>query len=71
MLAVAQFILIAIVYVISFIPPMLVLNDVVQNELMMYFYFINHVSNFFIYMAVNKEFRKEFKNLVNVIRAKV
>ena len=71
MLAVAQFILIAIVYVISFIPPMLVLNDVVQNELMMYFYFINHVSNFFIYLAVNKEFRKEFKNLVNVIRAKV
>ena len=71
MLTVAQFILIAIVYVISFIPPMLVLNDVVQNELMMYFYFINHVSNFFIYMAVNKEFRKEFKNLVNVIRAKV
>ena len=71
MLAVAQFILIAIVYVISFIPPMLVLNGVVQNELMMYFYFINHVSNFFIYMAVNKEFRKEFKNLVNVIRAKV
>ena len=71
MLAVTQFILIAVVYVISFIPPMLVLNDVVQNELMMYFYFINHVSNFFIYMAVNKEFRKEFKNLVNVIRAKV
>ena len=71
MLTVAQFILIAIVYVLSFIPPMLTLNGVVQNELMMYFYFINHVSNFFIYMAVNKEFRKEFKNLVNVIRAKV
>ena len=71
MLAVTQFILIAVVYVISFIPPMLVLNDVVQNELMMYFYFINHISNFFIYLAVSKEFRKETKNLVNTMRAKV
>ena len=71
MLAVTQFILIAVVYVISFIPPMLVLNDVVQNELMMYFYFINHVSNFFIYLAVSKEFKKETMNLVNVMRAKV
>ena len=43
----------------------------VIHVLFAYFYFINHVSNFFIYLAVNKEFRKEAKSLVDAIRKKV
>ena len=67
MVAVTQFILITAVYVITFIPPLLDLNRIVNNKLFVYFYFINHVSNFFIYLAVNNEFRKEAKNLANVV----
>ena len=66
MVAVTQFILITLVYVISFIPTLLRLNGILNNRLFAYFYFINHVSNFFIYLAVNKEFRKEAKNLVKL-----
>ena len=66
-LATTQFILIAAVYVISFIPTMLVLNDVTQIKLLLFFYYINHVSNFFIYLTVSSDFRKEAKNLLSVI----
>ena len=70
MVAVTQYILIAALYVISFIPTMLVVNGVVNDNLFLYFYYINHVGNFFIYLAVNKEFRKEAKNLVNAVMKK-
>ena len=57
-------------YVISFILPMLVLNDVVENRLLMYYYFLTHISNFFIFSAVNKEFRKEVENLMQMMMTK-
>ena len=71
MVAVTQFILIAVVYVISFIPLVLEINNNLPWKILFYFYYINHVSNFFIYLAVNKEFRKEAKKLVNAIMRKV
>ena len=71
MVAVTQFILITVVYVISFIPLLLHINGNLPYKIVLYFYYINHISNFFIYLAVNKEFRKETKNLVNVIVKKV
>ena len=71
MVAVTQFILITVIYVISFIPLLLAINGNLPHKIVMYFYYINHISNFFIYLAVNKEFRKETKNLVNVIVKKV
>ena len=58
-------------YVISFILPMLVLNDVVENRLLMYFYFLTHISNFFIFLALNKELRKEVKNLMQMMMTKM
>ena len=67
MVAVTQFILIATVYVISFIPLLLKVNNNLPWDIVLYIYYINHVSNFFIYLAVNKEFRRETKRLVNVI----
>ena len=71
MVAVTQFILITVVYVISFIPLLLHINGNLPYKIVLYFYYINHISNFFIYLAVNKEFRKEAKRLVNVIVKKV
>ena len=67
MVAVTQVILIATVYVISFTPPTLVWNGVISNAPLAYLYYLNNISNFFIYLAVNKEFRKEAKNLVKVM----
>ena len=67
MVAVTQVILIAIVYVVSFVPSMLLLNGIVSNTLFAYLFYVNNISNFFIYLVVNKEFRKEAKNLVKVV----
>ena len=71
MVAVTQFVLITVVYVISFIPLLLYLNRKLPWEILLYLYYINHVSNFFIYLAVNKEFRKETKKLVNAMMGNV
>ena len=71
MVAVTQFILITVVYVISFIPLLLRINNSLPWRFLFYIYYINHISNFFIYLAVNKEFRKEMKKLVNVMVNKV
>ena len=71
MVAVTQFILITVVYVISFIPLLLHINGNLPYKIVLYFYYINHISNFFIYLAVNKEFRRETKKLLNVILKKV
>ena len=62
MVAVTQFILITVVYVISFLPVTLSVNDFAAKDSIIYLYYINHLSNFFIYLAVNKEFRGEAKN---------
>ena len=69
--AVAQLIMITLVYVISFVPLTLEINDVGAINLIVYAYYINHVCNFFIYLAVNKEFRKEAHNLVYLVAAKI
>ena len=62
--AVAQLILIMTVYAISFIAVVLLVNGFSVSRLVGYVYFINHVSNFFIYLAVNSEFRKQVKQLL-------
>ena len=67
MVAVTQVILIATVYVISFTPSTLFWNGIISNALLSYLYYVNNISNFFIYLAVNKEFRKETKNVVKKI----
>ena len=64
MVAVTHFIIIiTVVYVISFLPVTLSVNDFAAKDSIIYLYYINHLSNFFIYLAVNKEFRGEAKNL--------
>ena len=61
MVAVTQSIIITVVYVISFLSLSLSANQVFANEFMIFIYYINHLSNFFIYLSVNKEFRNEAK----------
>ena len=69
MVAVTQFILITVVYGISFVALALNINGVGTNSKYLAFvYYINHLSNFFIYLAVNKEFRNEAKNLCKTTR---
>ena len=67
MIAVTQFILITVVYVISFMFLSLQRNGVIPSRFIFLFYYINHLSNFFIYLAVNKEFRNEAKKLVTTM----
>ena len=71
MVAVKQLILIMLVYVISFVPPLLALNTPWISFWITYLMYINNVANFFIYLAVNKEFRSETKNMINVILKKL
>ena len=60
---VTQFICIMALYVISFLPLVLLINNPSLPRFVGYIYFINHVGNFFIYLAVNSEFRKQVKQL--------
>ena len=71
MVAVKQLILIMLVYVISFVPTLLVANVPGTSFWIFYLLYINNVANFFIYLAVNKEFRNETKIMINVISKKV
>ena len=71
MVAVTQFILITAVYVISFTPSMLLLNEIVNNKLLAYLFYVNNISNFFIYLAVSKKFRKEAKNVVKELMTRL
>ena len=71
MVAVKQLILIMLVYVASVVPALLVLNVHWISFWIVYLVYINNVANFFIYLAVNKEFRSETKNMINVILKKV
>ena len=69
--AVKQLILIMLVYVISFLPVLLAMNVDGTSAWITYLVYINNVANFFIYLAVNKEFRSETNKFINVILKKV
>ena len=71
MVVVKQLILIMLVYIISFLPPLLVANVSETDVWILYILYINHVANFFIYPAVNTEFRNETKVMKNVLLQKV
>ena len=71
MVAVKQLILIMLVYVISFMPLILILNVPGTSDWIVYVFYINHVANFFIYLAVNMEFRNEVKDMINIILKRV
>ena len=71
MVAVKQLILIMLVYVISFLPIIIIMNGSVTSSWIAYLMYINNVANFFIYLAVNKEFRNETKAMINTILKKL
>ena len=71
MVAVKQLILIMLVYVISFLPVLLAVNLPEISVWIVYLLFFNHVANFFIYLAVNMEFRSEAKDMINIILKRV
>ena len=71
MVAVKQLIIIMLVYVISFVPPALAVNVHWISFWIVYLMYINNVANFFIYLAVNKEFRNETNKFINFILKKV
>ena len=71
MVAVKQLILIMLVYVSSFLPLFLILNVPGISYWIVYLLYINNVANFFIYLAVNTEFRNEAKIMINTILKKV
>ena len=67
MVAVKELILVMLVYVIRFLPLLLTLNVSGAVVWFVYLLYINHVANFFIYLAVNKDFRNETKTMINAI----
>ena len=71
MLVVTQLVLILTVYVISFVAMALQMNVIVQDNMNVYIYFLNHISNFFVYVIVNSEFRKEARKLLGLVVEKV
>ena len=70
-IAMKQLVLIMLVYVTSFLPMTVSITSISTALWLRHLYYLNHISNFFIYLSVNKEFRKEAKNVVNVIIEKV
>ena len=68
MVAVTQFILITVVYVIAFLSLNLHRHKIIPVRFIFLIYYINHLSNFFIYLAVNKEFRAEITKLWGEVR---
>ena len=71
MVAVKQLIIIMLVYIVSFAPTVFALNVTWISFWVVYLLYINNVANFFIYLAVNTEFRNEAKNMINVIVKKL
>ena len=71
MVAVKQLILIMLVYVISFLPVLLAMNVPWISVWILYLMYINNIANFFIYLAVNKEFRNETKIIINIAMKKL
>ena len=71
MLVVTQLVLILTVYVISFVAMALQMNVIVQDNMNVFIYFLNHISNFFVYVIVNSEFRKEARKLLGLVVEKV
>ena len=71
LIVVKQLVLIMMFYVIAFASIVPVSNGTGVTAWITYIYYVNHVVNFFIYLAVNKEFRNEAKNMINVIAKKV
>ena len=69
--AVKQLFLILLVYVASFVPTLLAVNVPRISFWIVYLMYINNVANFFIYLAVNKDFRNETKIMINVILKEV
>ena len=69
--ALKQFILITVVYVFSFMPIHIVYNGIAESRLILYLYYVNHVSNAFIYLAVNKAFRKGAWKLIGDIQKRL
>ena len=67
MVAVTQLVFVLLVYAVSFLSLALTMHDKLPTNIFTYPYYINHTCNFFIYLAVNKEFRKEAKLLVRKI----
>ena len=70
-IAMKQLILIMLVYVTSFVPLTVNINADSTTTWLSDLYLLNHISNFFIYLSVNKEFRKEAKNMVSMMMKKV
>ena len=70
-IAMKQLVLIMLVYVTSFVPLTVGINNVSTARWLGYLYFLNHISNFFIYLSVNTEFRKEAKNMASTMMKKV
>ena len=71
MVAVKQLILIMLVYIVSFVPPLIAMSVPWISFWIMYLVYINNVANFFIYLAVKKEFRNEAKVTISMIIQKV
>ena len=71
MVAVKQLLFIMLVYVISFLPLLLMLNQIGASFWFIYAMYINNVANFFIYLALNKEFRNETKTVIELVLKKM
>ena len=69
--AVKQLILVMLVYIVSFVPMLLSMNLSGKSVWIVYLVYINNVANFFIYLAVNMDFRNETKVMINMILKKV
>ena len=69
--AVLQVMLVTSFFVISFVPLYIFMFGIFRNKLFLSLYYINHVSNFFIYLAVNSEFRNEVKLMLNALMKRV
>lgn len=64
--AVKIFVGLFVIYLLSYIPMWMMITDTTTDYSVMYLYYINHVSNFFVYAFIDQGFRSSLKQLTNV-----
>ena len=64
-----MFIAIAVLFVVSFLPAVLMLLDIVNSFSVMYAYFINHFGNPIIYYIIDNQFREQVTKDISKIRS--
>ena len=62
--SVKVFAAILVIFILSYLPTILVINQIFDNFYIAYLYFINHIGNPVAYYVINRQFRSDVNKLI-------